>query len=88
MLASPADAVSGALESDLASPKKFLVYVATEAGPTPRDVMVIVSLMHAGDIEVRVMRGAPQPSSSQDGGATEEALFGVFSLKRRSAPCV
>ena len=30
MLASPADAVGGALESDLASPKKLLVYYPTE----------------------------------------------------------
>lgn len=68
--------------------ERNFVYVATEGGPVPRDVMVIVSLMHAGNIEVRLLRGAPQPSSMLDGGAREEPLFGVFSLNRREGACL
>jgi hypothetical protein len=50
-------------------------------GPT---VMVVVSLMHAGDAEVRLMRGAP----SADPTATASALFGVFApLARKPDPC-
>ncbi len=76
-----------------------LVYVATpnvvaEGGPEDRqDAYVIVSLMDNGNVEVRVMRGAP-PS---DGGAPPDAgaqvpksaspLFGVFVLDKREGAC-
>lgn len=52
-------------------------------GPT---VSVIVSLLHDGDAEVRLIRGAP----GSDGGAAIDGapLFGVFTpLARTSQPC-
>lgn len=66
-----------------------LVYVATPATPAgdTQDVMIFMSLMDEGGIEVRVVRGAPQV----DGGAppaTEAApVFGVFTLDRRDGAC-
>lgn len=56
---------------------------------TAGDVMVVISFMASGDIEVRLLRGAP--SSPGEGGAPSQAmpsnLFGVFSLSRFSGPC-
>jgi hypothetical protein len=50
-------------------------------GPT---IMVVVSLMHAGDAEVRLMRGAP----TADPMPPSPALFGVFApLARQPGPC-
>jgi len=53
-------------------------------GPT---IMAIVSLMHSGDAEVRLIRGAPTPGSSPDAGSVDgDPLFGVFApLHRRDA---
>ncbi len=74
---------------------KNLVYVARGGAADPDragDVMVVVSLMVAGDVEVRLLRGAP-PSpadaspSPADAGAAPEALFGVFALRRSSGSC-
>lgn len=74
-----------------------LVYVATPLGTTPAtplapdpdvaDVMVFISLMAEGGVEVRLVRGAPQA----DGGATSTGspppLFGVFALDRHDGAC-
>jgi len=54
------------------------VYVAG-----PDDVTVFVSLMQSGDVEVRLMRGAP-------GGATDAGpapVFAVFPLTRSAGAC-
>jgi hypothetical protein len=67
-----------------------LVYIATpaagDAGDT-QDVMVFMSLMDEGGIEVRLVRGAPLV----DGGASVPAqgtpMFGVFTLDRRDGAC-
>jgi hypothetical protein len=68
---------------------KNLVYVATSSGGD--DVFVVVSLMQSGDIEVRLLRGAPSlPSEDGDGGVTTTSggnLFAVFDLTRKSGPC-
>lgn len=45
------------------------------------EALAILSLMKNGDIEVRVMRGAP------GGGNTSAQLFGVFPLKREPGAC-
>jgi hypothetical protein len=71
-----------------------LVYVATpspsaDAAPNEaQDVMVFVSLMDQGGLEVRVVRGAP----GADAGATPvpasaSPMFGVFTLDRRDGAC-
>jgi hypothetical protein len=58
---------------------KNLIYAATpgaDAGDTT-DVLVFVSLMDSGSIEVRMLRGAPPTP----------ALFAVFTLDRQTGPC-
>jgi hypothetical protein len=45
------------------------------------DVFVVVSLMTSGNVEVRLLRGAPQTS------ATPSSLFGVFTLSRQESAC-
>jgi hypothetical protein len=57
-----------------------LVYAA--ASNDAQDVMVVVSLMQSDNIEVRLVRGAPQ----EDGG-TGNAVFGVFNLEKQMGPC-
>jgi hypothetical protein len=69
---------------------KNLVYVATATTPFPdgngNDVLLVVSLMQSGDIEVRMIRGAP--GLAVDGGAsTGGNLFGIFNLQRQKVPC-
>jgi hypothetical protein len=55
---------------------------AAEAG----DVFVVVSFMTAGDIEVRLLRGAPgSPGAGAASGPPN--LFGVFPLDRGSSAC-
>jgi hypothetical protein len=65
---------------------KNLVYVAKATSGD--DVWVVVSLMQSGDVEVRLLRGAP--GLSADGAASEAPggnLFAVFSLSRYQGPC-
>jgi hypothetical protein len=65
---------------------KNLVYVAK--AETEGDVFVVVSLMQSGDIEVRLLRGAPGLSADGAAGDTSGGnLFAVFSLSRQSGPC-
>jgi hypothetical protein len=70
---------------------KNLMYVARATSPytdgNGNDVFVILSLMQAGDIEVRLLRGAPLLAA--DGGASpaEQNVFAVFDLNRQSGPC-
>jgi hypothetical protein len=68
-----------------------LVYVATPVGPPgdTQEVMVFMSLMEEGGIEVRLVRGAPQvDAGAQDAGlAPETPMFGVFTLDRREGSC-
>jgi hypothetical protein len=70
---------------------KNLMYVSAATAPFPdggSDVFVVISLMQSGDIEVRLLRGAP--SLSADGGSSSQTganLFAVFSLSRQSGPC-
>ena len=57
-----------------------LVYAA--APVDKQDLMVVVSLMQSDNIEVRLLRGAPE----QDGGPGT-SMFGVFNLTKQSGPC-
>lgn len=64
---------------------KNLVFAVdpTDATKGP-SVTVVVSLMHAGDAEVRLMRGAP----NNDATSPSPPLFGVFApLARKPDPC-
>jgi hypothetical protein len=57
-----------------------LVYAAAPADV--QDVMVVVSLMQSDNIEVRLVRGAPEA----DGG-TNNSVFAVFNLEKQPGPC-
>lgn len=69
--------------------ERNLVYTVTptkrQAGPS---LLAVVSLLHDGKVEVRLLRGAPPPPgvtavSDVDG----KQLFGVFSLDREDSTC-
>jgi hypothetical protein len=70
---------------------KNLLYVSTPSAGA--DVFVVVSLMQSGDVEVRLLRGAPSlASTAADGGAAAPAaggenVFAIFSLQRQEGPC-
>jgi hypothetical protein len=67
---------------------KNLVYAAAAATPFSDgmgpDVFVVLSLMQSGDVEVRLLRGAPSASA---GAGTAGNVFAVFDLTRQSGPC-
>jgi hypothetical protein len=69
---------------------KNLVYVVSATTPfsdgNGPDVFAVISLMQSGDVEVRLLRGAPPPS---EGGFTPATgnLFAVFDLTRKPGPC-
>lgn len=56
-----------------------------EPGRAPTQLMIVVSLLQSGDVEVRLIRGA-SPGSA---GGPEPAgqLFGVFRLQRQKGDC-
>jgi hypothetical protein len=66
------------------------VPVEPDRGPA---VTAVISLMHSGDAEVRILRGAgdgTEPPPSADGGTSLDGppLFGVFSpLRRKKSTC-
>jgi hypothetical protein len=51
------------------------------------DVFVVISFMTSGDIEVRLLRGAPPAPDSGPVPAGPPNLFGVFTLTRASGTC-
>jgi hypothetical protein len=68
---------------------KNLVYVASATTPftdgNGPDVFVFISLMQSGDIEVRLLRGAPFLPDS--GAPAEDYVFAIFDLTRQSGSC-
>lgn len=76
--------------------KQNLLYVATPLAPAgdTADVMVVLSLMDEGGLELRLMRGAPQADAGTvavDAGAVAilqtPPMFGIFTLDRREGTC-
>lgn len=76
--------------------RQNLVFVAAQSASfgDASDVMVFLSLMDEGGLEVRMVRGAPEsdagaPRPDGDGGATSTAtpLFAIFTLDRRGGTC-
>ena len=68
---------------------KNLLYVATSQvdGGAGTDVMVVVSLMDSGAVEVRLLQGAP--TLVGDGGtSTGSNVFAIFALARQATPCM
>jgi hypothetical protein len=70
---------------------KNLLYVATTSGlvgdASAEDVFAVISLMHSGDVEVRLLRGAPAIAVDGSAGASPGNLFAVFTLSRQKTPC-
>jgi hypothetical protein len=72
---------------------KNLLYVASASAPfadgNGNDVFVVVSLMQSGDVEVRLLRGAPGGRGADAGSTTGPGgnLFAVFALSRKKGPC-
>jgi len=70
---------------------KNLVYVATASTPfgdgNGNDVIAVVSLMQSGDVEVRLLRGAPVTAGDGAPPSAGGNLFAVFDLSRQSGPC-
>ena len=70
---------------------KNLIYVARASTPfgdgQGDDVMVVLSLMQSGDIEARMVRGAPMPAADGGTNASQTTVFAVFGTKRQSGPC-
>ncbi len=66
-----------------------LIYVvsAATAGDDAgeQDVMAVVSLMQSGNVEVRLLSGAPPVGG--DAATPSTRMFGVFPLSRQSGPC-
>jgi hypothetical protein len=69
---------------------KNLLYMAT---PSPdagggADVTVVVSLMTSGDVEVRLLRGAPPQDMPDAAPAPSGPIFAVFPLRLRKDGCI
>ena len=69
---------------------KNLLYMATPSvDGGGGDITVVVSLMEGGDVEVRLLRGAPpQVVPIGDAGSAAENLFGVFPLRLETNACL
>jgi hypothetical protein len=71
---------------------KNLVYIATATTPfadgNGNDVLFVISLMQSGNVEVRMIRGAP--GLVPEGGTAPSSggnLFAVFELTRQPVAC-
>ena len=69
--------------------RQNLVYMATplaDSGDT-QDIMVILSLMSAGGVEIRLLRGAPLNDAGDVDAGVTAPVFGIFTLDRREGSC-
>lgn len=68
---------------------KNLVYVVTPTKPSSGpSLLAVVSLLHDGGAEVRLLRGAPPlPGTTAIADTEGESIFGVFPLQRESGTC-
>ena len=70
---------------------KNLVYFARASQPFTDgqgdDVLVVISLMQAGDIQVRLIRSAPVVAADGGPGAAVQNVFAIFDLTRQSGKC-
>lgn len=57
-----------------------LLFALRENGATPRDALVVLSLLDDGRVELRILDGAP-------GAPGVEPLYGVFPLERARSRC-
>ena len=70
---------------------KNLMYMVRASTPFTdgdgSDVLAVVSLMQSGDIEVRLVRGAPDVSSDGGTSSSMQNVFAIFDLTKQSSPC-
>jgi hypothetical protein len=70
---------------------KNMIYVARATQPfgdgEGDDVLVVISLMQAGDIEVRLIRSAPILAADGGAGPAVHNVFAVFDTNRQKGPC-
>jgi hypothetical protein len=71
---------------------KNIVYVVTATTPygdgNGNDAFIVVSLMQSGNVEVRLLRGAPGIATGDGGGGGPGGnVFAVFQLARQPTPC-
>ncbi len=70
---------------------KNLVYVVAASKPfadgNGNDVFAVVSLMQSGNVEVRLLRGAPSGPPDAAAAPAGGNLFAIFELERKSTPC-
>lgn len=65
-----------------------LIYAATPSDGGVEDVLVVLSLMKSGGIEVRLVRGAPKADAAVAAETATPPVFGIFNLERRTnRPC-
>ena len=69
-----------------------LLYVITASTPYADgrgdDVFAVISLMQSGNVEVRLLRGAPAVLADAGAAATPaQNVFAVFTLSRETGPC-
>jgi len=60
---------------------------AAAAVSDAQDVLVVMSLMEEGGLEVRLVRGAPQSDSGVPVPPQAAPVFGVFTLDRQEGTC-
>jgi hypothetical protein len=67
--------------------RQNFIYAATPASPAGdvQDVMIVLSLMDEGGIEMRLLRGAPLEDASAP--SASPPVFGIFTLDRREGSC-
>lgn len=51
------------------------------------DVIVVLALLQSNDVEVRLLRGAPELGATGDAGAANGSIFAVFPLTRAPGTC-
>jgi hypothetical protein len=70
---------------------KNLMYMVRASTPFTdgegNDVLTVVSLMQSGDIEVRLIRGAPEATDEGGTSSTMQNVFAVFDLTKQPGPC-
>lgn len=68
---------------------KNLLYIVTPTRPSSGpSLLAVVSLLHDGEAEVRLLRGAPPlVGTTAISDAEGESVFGVFPLQRESGTC-
>jgi hypothetical protein len=63
------------------------IYAASPADPTQESFMVVLSLVHDGSAEIRLLRAGRPPPSGAASPAGQTAIFGLFPLTKLTSDC-